>query len=282
MKEVIESAYAKINWYLAVGGRRSDGYHDILSIMQTVSLADTVTIRPGRETGICIRCHGEVPVPSGEENLAWRAAERYYSRAGMKPAVTIELHKRIPTGSGLAGGSADAAAVLRGLNAAFDQKMSHEALLGIAAEIGSDVPFCLYGGVAVVQGRGERLTAVAPTPKRYLVLVNAGEHVSTAEAYARLDKSTRVDPIGNCDELLEVLHRDDIPLREDLLRNDFAPLVLPLCPGATDALRILRELGGVAQMSGSGSTVYAVFSDEDTARYAASKFTGNVFCVTTL
>ena len=152
----------------------------------------------------------------------------------------------------------------------------------IAAGIGSDVPFCLCGGMALARGRGECLTAVAPTPKRYLVLVNAGEHVSTAEAYAQIDKRTCVEPLGNCDALLETLCRDDRPLQEDLLRNDFAPLVLPLCPGATHALRILREIGGVTQMSGSGSTVYGVFPNEDAAKKAVSRFDENTFCVTTL
>lgn len=282
MDEVIEKAYAKINWYLAVGGRRPDGYHDILSLMQTVSLADTLTVRRDEEPGIRLLCHGDVPVPTGKTNLVWLAAERYFAHAGMTPAVTIELQKQIPAGAGLAGGSADAAAVLRGINRIFGSPLSRKTLREIAAGIGSDVPFCLDGGIALAQGRGECLTTVAPTPKRHLVLVSAGEYVSTAQAYARMDERQSVDPLGNCEELLAALHSDVATVRGDLLRNDFAPLVLPSCPKASDALRHLRELGGAAQMSGSGSTVYAVFSDERAASTAAAQVAGKVFCVTTL
>lgn len=282
MKEVVEKAYAKINWYLAVGGRRTDGYHDILSLMQTVSLADTVTIREETEPGIHLRCHGDIRIPAGNTNLAWIAAERCFAHIGREPAVTIELEKCIPTGAGLAGGSADAAAVLRGINRIFGQPLSHNVLMKIAAEIGSDVPFCLDGGTALVHGRGECLTAVAPIRKRHLVLANAGEFVSTGEAYAQMDERQSPKPLGDCEALLSALCSSDTTIPENLLRNDFASIVLPHCPKASDALQRLRNFGGAGQMSGSGSTVYAVFQSEDAANAAAAQITEKTFCVTTV
>lgn len=281
MKTVVEKAYAKINWYLAVGERRADGYHTILSLMQNVSLADHVTVTWNETPGIRLQCRGNVTIPTDATNLAWVAAERYFAYIGREPAVTIEIDKHIPVGAGLAGGSADAAAVLRAINRIFDCPVTDEELENIARGIGSDVPFCVSGGLALARGRGELLTPLEPCPRRYLLLVNEGEYVSTAKAYAMLDARATIDPLGDCRELLTAL-RSTGEIPNGLLRNDFAPAVLPHCPRAQVALRHLRELGGTAQMSGSGSTVFAAFPNEAAAKAAAREMPESAILASTL
>lgn len=281
-KQVTENAYAKINWYLAVGEKRADGYHDILSLMQTVSLADTVIVSLDETPGIRLSCTGHFSIPTDRHNLAWIAAERYFARIGRSPSVTIRIEKKIPVAGGLAGGSADAAAVLRAINRLFDNVLPQKELLRVAAEVGSDVPFCVVGGLAVARGRGELLTPLDFSPQYHLVIINEGEAVSTAKAYADLDGRGGAPALGECDELLSFLRAGRMPSDHRMLRNDFADTVLPQCPKATKALLRLGELGGVAQMSGSGSTVFAVFQSETEARIAADAIAGNALYATTM
>lgn len=272
MKEVQETAYAKINWYLAVGERRADGYHDIVTLMQTVSLADTVRVTVGEEwEPFRLICTGAYHVSEDRTNLAWVAAERFFSRYGGEARGTVTIGKHIPLSGGLAGGSADAAGVLRAYNRIFDNPFSMGELLELAASIGSDVPFCLVGGLARCEGRGERLTALPPLPKRHLLLVNAGEPVSTAAAYAALDDREEIAPLGDGEALLTALRLGGEAVCRTGLRNDFATVVLPQCPRAFAALRALEGYGVPTQMSGSGSTIYALFPDEASARAAAQE-----------
>lgn len=269
MKEIMETAYAKINWYLAVGERRADGYHDIVSLMQTVSLADVVRLTLGEEgEPFRLICTGTYHVSEDRTNLAWIAAERFFSRYGGKARGTVSIEKHIPLSGGLAGGSADAAAVLRAYNRIFGDPLTQEELLELAASIGSDVPFCCVGGLARCEGRGERLTILPSLPKRHLVLVNAGETVSTAEAYAALDGRREVAPLGDGDTLLAALRAGDNVACRRSFRNDFSAVVLPQCPRALAAFYALESRGIPTQMSGSGSTIYAVFPDEASARAA--------------
>ncbi len=281
-KQVTEKAHAKINWYLAVGNRREDGYHDILSLMQTVSLADTVSVSLDETPGIRLSCTGRFAIPTDRSNLAWMAAEQYFARIGRSPSVSICIEKKIPVAGGLAGGSADAAAVLRAINHLFENILPQEELLRVAAEVGSDVPFCVFGGLAVARGRGEFLTPLDFSPQYHLVIVNEGEPVSTAKAYADLDGRNGENDLGDCGALLSLLRTGRLPDDPTMLRNDFAETVLPRCPKAAKTLLRLGKLGGIAQMSGSGSTVFAVFQNEIAARTAAETIAGNALYATTL
>ena len=182
MKELTEGAFAKVNLTLDVLDKREDGYHNLRSIMQTVSLHDDVHVTVGCE-GWQIHCYREVlppdadentepelvtcGLPQDRENLAWKAAEAFYARIGKKPeGLEIFINKRIPLEAGLGGGSADAAAVLRALNRAYDSPLSIPALCELGAQVGSDVPFCVMGGTALVEGKGELLTRLPPAPER--------------------------------------------------------------------------------------------------------------------
>ena len=203
MKELTEGAFAKVNLTLDVLDKREDGYHNLRSIMQTVSLHDDVHVTVGCE-GWQIHCYREVLPPDADENtepelvtcglpqdrknLAWKAAEAFYARIGKKPeGLEIFINKRIPLEAGLGGGSADAAAVLRALNRAYDSPLSIPALCELGAQVGSDVPFCVMGGTALVEGKGELLTRLPPAPEFFVVICKPDFSVSTPELYQGLD-----------------------------------------------------------------------------------------------
>ncbi len=185
---VFEKAYAKINLFLDVTGRREDGFHDILSVMHSVSLADTVSIDAEYSDELTISLNSDSPeLPSDKNNLVYRAAEKYLTHFGINANVSIHLEKHIPIGAGLGGGSSDAAATLRALNRIF-RKADTEQLIELASELGSDVPFCVVGGIAVCRGRGEKIGRAENATPRVFVVAIGEERISTPKAFAELDK----------------------------------------------------------------------------------------------
>ena len=186
MTVVKEKAYAKINLYLDVVARRDDGFHDIRTVMHSVTLSDDVTVildRRDKGTGLRMLVDGNRRLPRDSRNIAYEAARLFLERAAIDASIIIKLKKRIPVAAGLAGGSSDAAAVLRAMNKLFKRPLSDRALLEIAAGLGSDVPYCLLGGTALCEGRGENMQLVATDRRLYTVLALApGEYVSTPRA----------------------------------------------------------------------------------------------------
>ena len=258
---VYEKAYAKINLHLNVTAKRQDGFHDIETVMQTVSLCDelAVSLSPSdRAEAHLSVCGADLPTDSG--NIALRAAELYLARSGKIGRIDISLVKRIPVAAGLAGGSADAAATLRALNRLFNSYFSESELLALAAELGSDVPFCLLGGRAVCRGRGELVEPVfSPTDLHFVIAIADGEQVSTPAAFRALD-----DMYSDFDGSV----KHDAP---DLtkLYNIFENAVFSTCSKAEILKRRMIELGATASlMSGSGPSVFGLFKDEPTARAA--------------
>ena len=189
MRSVKERAFAKINLYLEVIGKRDDGFHDIRTVMHSVTLCDDVTVSlvPTRMTEVRIDIEGNPRLPKDSRNLAVKAAELFLERSGRQGTVHIRMNKRIPVAAGLAGGSSDAAAVLRAMNRLFDGCYTERALSGLAAELGSDVPFCLIGGTALCEGRGEIITKLPDASPSSFVIAVSDERVSTPYAYATLD-----------------------------------------------------------------------------------------------
>ena len=182
MRAVKENAYAKINLYLDVVGKRSDGFHDIETVMHTVSLSDvlTVEVAPSREASVSMQIEGERRLPTDDKNIAVKAAKLYLSRAGIADRVKITLSKNIPVAAGLAGGSADAAATLRALNRLYNRRFTDKMILSLASELGSDVPYCVNGGTALCRGRGELIERLPELSGNYFVIgVAESEHVST-------------------------------------------------------------------------------------------------------
>jgi 4-diphosphocytidyl-2-C-methyl-D-erythritol kinase len=264
-------AWAKLNLGLEVGARRPDGYHEIRSIMQTVSLADQVKLE-WTTGGISLEVEGaDLPADSG--NIAMRAAKLMRDRAGGGLGVSIRLIKRIPLAAGLAGGSADAAAVLFGLNRLWDLGLSGPDLIALAADLGSDVPFCLLGGTAYAKGRGEIVAPLPPLPPCFIVLVCPPLVVSTAWAYSMLDRDglEQHRPVDGIDGLEAALETGNLSQIAAGMANTFEPVVMAHFPLIGEIKEMLLTAGALAaMMSGSGPTVYGLFSTSKEAHAAAS------------
>ncbi len=258
------NAYAKINLYLDVISRGEDSFHAIESIMQTVSLSDSVFIdaKISDATEISLSCSLRY-IPCDQRNLAWRAAAAFLDRCNIKAKVVIDIKKNIPVSSGMAGGSSDAAAVLRELNSIFGHPLSQEELLELGASLGSDIPFCIVGGTVTCRGRGEILSPSPDMPHCYIVTAKSGRGISTPAAYAKLDELygnfESGEPHAEISKIADALENGDLSMLEDGLYNIFEEAVLPEHKEASDIKRILTENGGVSMMSGSGPSVFGIF-----------------------
>ena len=265
-----EKAYAKINLYLDVTSKRTDGFHDIATVMHSVSLADdiTVTVNSLGTRSVRLILDGNRRLPLDSKNLAVSAAELFLEKTGIDADIVIKLNKRIPVSAGLAGGSTDAAAVLRAMNKLFRRPLADRALISLAEALGSDVPYCLIGGTVLCEGRGERMTRLDDKLKLYTVVAVAREHVSTPLAYSRLDsiysnfEEERVS--SGLASMLTAIQSGRLP--ESGLFNIFEDAVFPICPGAMEIKKRMLELGAIySLMSGSGPSVYGVFESPKSA-----------------
>ena len=258
-------AQAKVNLALAVLAREEGGYHQIETLFQRIALGDVVHVRAGGSAR-ALDAAGPAMPPEGlgpvERNLAWRAAERYALVSGWPRGFAIEIEKRVPVGGGLGGGSADAAAVLRILNALAPEPLSPMALLQIAVRLGADVPFLASGAsLALAWGRGERMLALPALPAREVALVVPDFGVGTAEAYGWIAESRREHPPAPHAELLVPESLATWAQVELRMRNDFQPVVGERHPRLLRMVRALRERLGAsaALMSGSGSSLFALY-----------------------
>ena len=284
-EQVTEIAPAKVNLTLSVGQKRADGYHDIVTLMETVSLSDKLTVRAEKTflPEIKFSISGNYPVPEDPSNLVVRAAEAFFNALGKRFSVSISLAKIIPTQAGLGGGSADAAATLRALNRMVDEPLSSDRLALVAAGLGSDVAFCLFGGTAICSGRGELIDPVPDPATRYYTVVMGSDRVSTPAAYRALDelreKQNALLPERSRAELKALARGENLPLF-----NDFESSVFPDHPGIAKRKARLLSLGAKdALMSGSGAAVFGVFFDPAAAEKAASAFDcDDAFAVSTV
>lgn len=260
MKEIIVPAPAKINLALKIKGVRSDGYHEVELIMQTISLHDRIRIRKN-ERGIKLTA-SDPSLPVGQKNLAYRAAEEILNFVNLTAGVDIYIEKRIPVAAGLAGGSTDAAAVLTGINKLFGLSLADEILLEIAARLGSDVPFCLHGGTAFAYGRGEKIRQLPDLNRLNLVLVNPGIPISTPWAYAQYDQSGKASNLP-VDQLLQVIEEGKEINWQEGWGNDLEGIVLKEYKELPLIKERLKAMGAqFVLMSGSGSTFFAVVEDQ--------------------
>ena len=261
-------SYAKINWTLDVLFKREDGYHELRTIYQTVSLHDTLAIT---ETDGPIEIVCEDPrVPCDETNLAFKAAALLRETAGTSKGARIEIDKRIPVAAGLGGGSSNAAATLLALVKLWQIEFDERNLIRIAASLGSDVPFFLMGGTALGVGRGEEVSPIEQLRSDHLLLVNPGFAVSTPDAYEKLSRLTRSEAANNIPfTLLAAKGISGLPL---VARNDLEEAVIAAHPEIAEVKRRLLSLGARhAQMSGSGATVFGVFDNSQTIEQADSE-----------
>ncbi len=262
-------ALAKVNLTLEVMGKRSDGYHELRSVVQCISLADTLRLQPGQD-GIILRAYG-YQVPTGPDNLCYQAADAFIKSVGQPAGVHIDLVKRIPVGRGLGGGSSDAAAVLCGLNMLSRRALSEEDVEKLSVELGSDVPLFLTGGTLLIEGRGNIVQQVpGPQPPLIFVVAWPGEAVPTGEAYRLLATEDFAD--GARTEAVVKKLRSHEALREADLYNCFEPKVLGHWPAVAEVHAQLAEvLGGSVLLAGSGSAVFGLAQDRETGYAAAAQ-----------
>ena len=258
MTTIQEPAYAKINLTLDVLGKRPDGYHDLKSVMQTISLRDDIELDIGTGKPWVLRCDKE-GIPCDERNLAWKAAKVYCDALGKDPdGLEIRITKRIPSEAGLGGGSADAAAVLRGLNRYFGNPLSILALAELGAQVGSDVPFCVVGGTVMCEGRGERLRKLPDMPDCIFVVVKPEFSISTPELYRKLDEKT-IAHRPDHQAMESALLAGDLGKVAENVWNVFDPIVTQDHLELNYIKSIFNSYGSVAQqMTGSGSAVFAI------------------------
>lgn len=265
-------AYAKINLFLDILDKRDDGFHEVKMVMQSISLADEVIMEKQVE-GISFSTDSQ-EIPSDESNLAYKAAVSLKRRFNIKEGVKITLNKVIPVAAGLAGGSADAAAVLRGLNKIWALNLSVQELMEIGAELGSDIPFCIVGGTKLALGRGEILEELPDLPSCYVVIVKPSFSISTAwayQAYSRLLSGKA--PLASYDVISAALEQNDLALLAKNMENVLVNVAEKEHPEINILREIFLENGALgAMMSGSGPTVFGIFENEDKAQKTVEDF----------
>ena len=261
----VEKAYAKVNLTLAVGEKRLDGYHEVVSVMQRVSLCDTLTAEQTRE-GITLTC-SDPALPSGEENLAHRAASLFFRETGIAGGAALTLEKRIPSQAGLGGGSSDAASVLLALRKLYAPALPDTELETMAAALGSDVPFFIRGGTQLATGRGEVLSPLPSLTDGWFVIVKPTESFSTPAMYRRLDEPGSV-LVRNSRYMQDAVAANNVHAVAAELHNSFERVV-PKDSSLRTIKDALRAQGALASLlSGSGSAVFGLFDTETAARAA--------------
>jgi 4-diphosphocytidyl-2-C-methyl-D-erythritol kinase len=280
----------KVNLYLAVGDRRDDGYHELTTVFHAVSLLDEVTVRTADMLSLEILGEGsEGPgaLPTDERNLAWQAAELMAEHVGRGPDVAITIEKSIPVAGGMAGGSADAAAVLVAMNSLWELGVPRRDLHSMAAELGSDVPFALHGGTALGTGRGEELATVLTRNTFHWVLAFADGGLSTPAVFAEADRLREAEDrtlpprLDDAEPVLAALASGDPASLAPLLGNDLQPASLSLDPGLRRTLRAGVEAGALAGIvSGSGPTCAFLCASATSAVEVGAELAGAGVCRT--
>ena len=257
---------AKINLFLEVTGCREDGYHTIESVMQKIALCDHLTLTISSGEGITIQSNDRT-LPTGEKNLCYRAADLYMKAAGIQARIDMTIEKRIPIAAGMAGGSTDAAGVLKILDETVGV-LNKKELATLALSLGADVPFCLFRSASICRGLGEELSYVKALSNCHIVVAkDRKESVSTKDAYRMID-SLEYTPVS-VEKVANALAEKDLSALADSVMNRFEDVILPLRPAVSRIKETMRECGAtIAMMSGSGPSVFGVFEKEEDARRA--------------
>lgn len=265
--KVTVNAPAKINLFLDIIGRLDNGYHSLFMVMQSVELSDNVSVELCDEKGIFLTC-SDSRLPTDEKNIAYKAAKKFCDEAGIEPNFKIHIEKKIPFAAGLAGGSADAAAVIVGLNEILKTDFSLAKLCEIGLSVGSDVPFCIVGGTCLSQNTGGVLSSLKPLKDCRIVLAKPEAGVSTAEAYAAADNTHLYKPDSM--RMLDACEKGDFNLICKYAGNVFEQVIE--VPERVEFKRIMRKHGAsLCQMSGSGPTVFALFDEKENAESCATE-----------
>lgn len=271
MKVYRTKAYGKINLYLRITGKREDGYHTLETVFQSVSLCDQVAVILHKNGGISLRCNRPY-IPRDERNIAYKAALAFFDASGIEnPGLYINIKKVIPVGAGMAGGSTNAAAVLRLLNRAYGAPLTETELLQLGLTLGADVPFCMQGGTALAIGIGEKLSPLSAMPDCHIVVCKPNFSVSTKAAYQLLDQAgtSIAAPLADITAAMEL---GDLRAVAQSMVNDFEGPISAAHPGIAQIRQALLQAGALgAMMTGSGSAVFGLFDRMQFAAVAAAK-----------
>ena len=273
---IVKKAYGKVNLGLDIIGRRSDGYHLVKMIMQSLDIYDTLTFEK-QESGIDITLAGAggKGLSLGEDNLIYKAAACIIERTDYKGGIRITLDKNIPIAAGMAGGSSDCAAALKGVNELLEAGLSEEELREIGVTLGADVPYCVMGGTALSEGIGEELTRLTPLPECVFVVAKPLCSVSTAEAYGGYDRLVEMGrdiPHPDIDAQVKALMAGDLEGVVSNFGNVLEYVTASLHPEIAELEKLMKESGAMnAMMSGSGPTVFGIYKDRVTAEESAEK-----------
>ena len=271
MKKVEEKAYAKINLVLNIGDLRPDGYHDIQTIMQSLELHDDVTVEQTGGTGITVTASVDT-IPTDESNLAVKAVKAFAAKTGV-PAdgLSIHIEKRIPVAAGLGGGSSDAAATLRALNVLYETNLSADELAEIGIEVGSDVPFCVHGGCAYVEGKGDMVVPTTPMPQCIIVIGKPDLAISTEKMYQRFDQAELPQRADHTPEIMLGLRWENLKAVAESVGNAFEQVLMKNERNTVDMMKeVMNQFGTLGTaMTGSGPAVFGIFDNELYARVAS-------------
>ena len=271
MKKVEEKAYAKINLVLNIGDLRPDGYHDIQTIMQSLELHDDVTVEQTGGTGITVTASVDT-IPTDESNLAAKAVKAFAAKTGV-PAdgLSIHIEKRIPVAAGLGGGSSDAAATLRALNVLYETNLSVDELAEIGIEVGSDVPFCVHGGCAYVEGKGDMVVPTTPMPQCIIVIGKPDLAISTEKMYQRFDQAELPQHADHTPEIMLGLRWENLKAVAESVGNAFEQVLMKNERNTVDMMKeVMNQFGTLGTaMTGSGPAVFGIFDNELYARVAS-------------
>ncbi len=275
MKTVTKKGYAKINLHMDITGRTSDGYHTVQTVMQSISLYDEITLSLREDEAFSLTCNVN-GVPTDEKNLAIKASLAFREKTGVRYGADIVIKKRIPMAAGMAGGSADAAATLSAFNELCGDLLSAEELCDIGAKLGADVPFCIVGGTAYADGKGDVLHDFKKMPDCYILAACGGEGVSTPLAYGTLDSmyggfyEDSIYKSRGTEDLSKAMDSGELSLIARSMYNIFEEPILALRPIAKEIRETIKKGGALGvMMSGSGPSVFGIFADKVSAEQTA-------------
>ncbi len=262
-------AYSKINILLNIVGKRVDGYHLLETVMQSTDLCDYITLEK-KKTGIEIEVNRS-DLSTGKDNLAYKAAQLFFRETGISAGINIKIKKNIPLSAGLAGGSSDAAGVLKGLNILYNTGLTIHKLVNIGVKLGADIPFCVVGGTVLAKGIGDKLEFLPPFPRLYLILVKPDFGVSTAEVYSLYDNKNIKSK--NITETIELLKNGEYIKALSQLQNSLEEVTFNIHPEVLEIKNKMLELNAKASlMCGSGPTVFGIVDNYNHARKIADYF----------
>ncbi len=269
MKNIEIESYAKVNLALDVLYKRPDNYHEINTIIQQISLKDIVKIENTNGKDIVIESNND-DLPLDSRNLVYKAWSEIKAKTGIDRGIKVKIYKEIPIAAGLAGGSSNAATMLRALNQLWDLNLSDDELKKIGVSIGADVPYCLTGGTVHARGIGDILTRLKPFKEKHILLFNPGVQISTADVYSQLkpEESSRID----IKSIIDLIEKDDLIGLSVKMANIMEGVVIEKHPIIAQAKREMNDCGALGSlMSGSGATVFGLFNDPDKLNYCKDK-----------